>query len=149
VNVNSYYEILMVTRDAPPEVIRAAYKALSQKWHPDKNDHESAPEIMAMINTAYAELSDPDKRRAYHQWLEAEEMRWAFQHPQPQPDYRPPEPEKPAAPPAPKRRAFEIDDDKVNATLAELAKRDRWKLGRGQKRVLWALLTGGILGGIT
>lgn len=141
-NVNSYYEILMVTRDAPPEVIRAAYKALSQKWHPDKNDHESAPEIMKLINTAYAELSDPDKRRAYHQWLEAEELRWTFQHPQPRANYRQPEPETP--PPTPRGRAFEIDDDKVNPVLAELAKRGRWKLGPGQKRVLWVLFTGGL-----
>lgn len=109
-NVNSYYEILMVTRDAPPEVIRAAYKALSQKWHPDKNDHESAPGIMAMINTAYAELSDPDKRRAYHQWLEAEELRWTYQHPRPQPDCRPPEQE-------PKRGAFVVDEDLLRRGL--------------------------------
>lgn len=71
----SYYEILMVTRDASPEVIRAAYKALTQKWHPDRNNHESAAEITGILNRAYEELSDPERRREYDEWLsEAESI---------------------------------------------------------------------------
>lgn len=62
----SHYECLNVTRDAPPEVIRAAYRSLSQKHHPDKNvgDH-SAVQMMARLNTAYSVLSDLDQRELY------------------------------------------------------------------------------------
>jgi TonB family protein len=62
----SHYESLNVTRDAPPEVIRAAYRSLSQKHHPDKNtgSHEAA-QMMMRLNAAYSVLSDPDQRRLY------------------------------------------------------------------------------------
>ena len=30
------YKILKISRDAPDEVIRAAYKVLASKYHPDK-----------------------------------------------------------------------------------------------------------------
>lgn len=105
-NVQSHYETLSVSRNAPPEVIRAAYKALSQKWHPDKNASTDAANAMKALNAAYDQLSDPARRRAYDNFLDAEEMRWAFAHPQvhPQPS---PEPER-MAPKA--RRSFQIDE---------------------------------------
>ena len=55
----SYYDLLGVTCNAPPEVIRAAYKALAQKYHLDKNlgDPEAA-RMMAAINAAIATLMD-------------------------------------------------------------------------------------------
>src|SRR3546814_4953543 len=64
----THYENLKVARDAPPEVIRAAYKTLSQKYHPDRNpgDPRSA-RILTLLNAAYAVLSDPDKRQAHDQ----------------------------------------------------------------------------------
>ena len=34
--VKTYYDNLKVARDAPDEVIRAAYRTLTQKYHPDK-----------------------------------------------------------------------------------------------------------------
>ncbi|MCG2584785.1 J domain-containing protein [Massilia sp. TS11] len=56
------------------EVIRAAYKALSQKYHPDKNPgDEKAARIMAIINTAYGTLSDPQRRKEHDEWIAAEE----------------------------------------------------------------------------
>jgi TonB family protein len=63
---HSHYESLNVTRDAPAEVIRAAYRSLSQKHHPDKNrgDHDAA-QMMIRLNTAYSVLSDPDRRELY------------------------------------------------------------------------------------
>ncbi|MQA37553.1 TonB family protein [Rugamonas aquatica] len=62
----SHYECLNVTRDAPPEVIRAAYRSLSQKHHPDKNvGDEAAVQMMARLNTAYSVLSDLDQRELY------------------------------------------------------------------------------------
>ncbi len=59
---------------APQEVIRAAYKALSQKYHPDKNPgDEKAARIMAILNSAYGTLSDPQRRREHDEWIAAEE----------------------------------------------------------------------------
>ena len=63
-NASDYYQILHVSREAPLEVIRASYRALMQamKKHPDLGgDHHSA----ALINEAYATLSDNRKRADY------------------------------------------------------------------------------------
>jgi len=63
---HSHYESLNVTRDAPPEVIRAAYRSLSQKHHPDKNSgNVEAARVMARLNAAYSVLSDADQRELY------------------------------------------------------------------------------------
>lgn len=63
---HSHYESLNVTRDAPPEVIRAAYRSLSQKHHPDKNSgNDEAARVMARLNAAYSVLSDADQRELY------------------------------------------------------------------------------------
>ncbi|GEM_PF-2055987 len=60
------YKILKISRDAPDEVIRAAYKVLASKYHPDKNPGDSASaRMMQHVNDAYALLSDPDRRRKY------------------------------------------------------------------------------------
>lgn len=62
VKTKTHYDVLSVARDAPQEVVRAAYKALSQKWHPDKNPSAEAAEVMRAINVAYAVLSDATAR---------------------------------------------------------------------------------------
>jgi molecular chaperone DnaJ len=64
--ITSLYEILEVSPRASPAVIRAAYRCLAQRHHPDKNPHsaEAGPRL-AMINLAYAVLSDVHQRRAY------------------------------------------------------------------------------------
>ncbi len=63
----SLYDILGVSHDAEVIVIRAAYKALAQRYHPDKwmGDKEDATRIMAELNHAYSLLSDPGRRRKY------------------------------------------------------------------------------------
>ena len=72
--IHTHYDNLKVARGAPQEVIRAAYKALSQKYHPDKNPgDEKAARIMAIVNTAYGTLSDPMRRREHDEWIAAEE----------------------------------------------------------------------------
>lgn len=72
--IHTHYDNLKVARGAPQEVIRAAYKALSQKYHPDKNPgDEKAARIMAIVNTAYNTLSDPLRRREHDEWIAAEE----------------------------------------------------------------------------
>lgn len=74
-----HYECLKVTRDAPAEVIRAAYRSLSQKHHPDKNvgDQEAA-RVMARLNYAYSVLSDAAQRELYDAQLMHE--RYAREH---------------------------------------------------------------------
>lgn len=68
--VHTHYDNLKVARNAPTEVIRAAYKSLSQKYHPDMNPGKpDASRIMAIINEAYNVLSDPDKRQAHDEWI--------------------------------------------------------------------------------
>jgi hypothetical protein len=68
--VPSHYDNLKVSRDAPAEVIRAAYRSLSQKYHPDRNAGDAeAARIMVLLNASYEILSDPEKRRAHDRWL--------------------------------------------------------------------------------
>jgi hypothetical protein len=72
--IHTHYDNLKVARLAPQEVIRAAYKALSQKYHPDKNPgDEKAARIMAILNTAYGILGEPARRREHDEWIAAEE----------------------------------------------------------------------------
>lgn len=61
-----YYEVLGVERDADARDIKAAYRKLALKYHPDRNpgDHE-AEETFKQINEAYAVLSDDGKRDQY------------------------------------------------------------------------------------
>lgn len=73
--IHTHYDNLKVARNAPPEVIRAAYKTLSQKFHPDRNPgNAEAARIMMIINTSYEVLSDPDKRREHDLWLSQQEQ---------------------------------------------------------------------------
>ncbi|MBI5889219.1 MAG: DnaJ domain-containing protein [Nitrosomonadales bacterium] len=60
------YETLEVSQSASPEVIKAAYKSLMQRYHPDKNpgNAEIAAHALQVVQ-AYEVLSDPDKRTAY------------------------------------------------------------------------------------
>ncbi len=72
--VHTHYDNLKVTRDAPPEVIRAAYRTLCHKYHPDKNGGSAkATRTFQLINTAYEVLSDPERRRAHDEWIAREE----------------------------------------------------------------------------
>ena len=57
--MKDYYRILGVLDDAEDIIIRAAYKALAQRYHPDKwrGDSTEANKRMSDINEAYAILS--------------------------------------------------------------------------------------------
>ncbi len=61
------YAELGVTPQAEPEVIRAAFRALAQRYHPDRQAGASTlwAAKMARINLAYSVLSQPERRRAY------------------------------------------------------------------------------------
>ena len=68
-NIHTHYDTLMVSRNASAEVIRAAFKSLSQKYHPDKNSHPDADRIMQQFNESYKVLSDPIERSKYDKLL--------------------------------------------------------------------------------
>lgn len=71
--VHTHYDNLKTARNAPDEVIRAAYRALSQKYHPDKNPRPDAARIMAILNASYAVLSDEVQRRRHDEWIAEQE----------------------------------------------------------------------------
>jgi curved DNA-binding protein CbpA len=57
------YRILQVDPSAEDIVIRAAYRVLARRFHPDGDQPD--PHRMAEINRAYATIRDPDARRRY------------------------------------------------------------------------------------
>ncbi|PPQ68663.1 hypothetical protein CVT25_012317 [Psilocybe cyanescens] len=59
------YKILDVHKSASEKDIRAAYKRLSKKYHPDKNKDPDAEDKFVDIARAYEVLSDPTKRQIY------------------------------------------------------------------------------------
>lgn len=62
-----YHRILNVPRETSPQEIRAAYKCLAKKWHPDKHPPSSKPEAEARfkaITEAYEALLDQQENRA-------------------------------------------------------------------------------------
>jgi|JI10StandDraft_1071094.scaffolds.fasta_scaffold52960_3 curved DNA-binding protein CbpA len=65
--MQDYYSVLGVLPTAEAVVIRAAYKALAQRYYPDRfqGAPEEASQRMAGINEAYNVLSDADRRREY------------------------------------------------------------------------------------
>lgn len=68
----NYYDVLGVARNADPAVIRAAYKVLVQKYHPDKYSGSDAAEKITAINLAFETLSDSSLRKAYDETLDAQ-----------------------------------------------------------------------------
>ena len=61
------YRILQVQPDAEPDVMRAAYRVLARKVHPDASAplDEEAERRMTDLNWAYALVRDPVKRQAW------------------------------------------------------------------------------------
>lgn len=63
-----YYDVLGVSRTASPDDLKAAFRGLARKFHPDINKEADAEEKFKEINEAYAVLSDPEKRAAYDRY---------------------------------------------------------------------------------
>jgi len=68
-----YYGILRILPSAEDFLIKSAYRALAQKYHPDKfngpKEKTVHEEKMKEINGAYAILSDAIKRKQYDDYL--------------------------------------------------------------------------------
>ena len=66
VDFKDYYKILGVDKKANEKEIRAAYRKLARKYHPDVNPGDNAAEEkFKEINEANEVLSDPEKRKKY------------------------------------------------------------------------------------
>lgn len=74
----NHYELLEVSPSASPEVLRAAYKSLIQRYHPDRNPGDaSAAERSSLLIKAYQVLSDPAARAVYDLELQQQADRLA------------------------------------------------------------------------
>src|ERR1043166_1790588 len=63
-----YYELLGVPRKASAKDIRAAFRKLARKYHPDLNPGDKgAEEKFKQLQEAYDVLSDSKKRQMYDQ----------------------------------------------------------------------------------
>ena len=78
--MRTHYDNLQVVQNASPSVIKNAYRALAQEWHPDKrpDNTEEATRKLKIINQAYKILSNPAKRKKHDEWI-AEQERIAEQ----------------------------------------------------------------------
>jgi flagellar basal body-associated protein FliL len=68
----NHYDLLEVSAKASPAVIKAAYKSLVQRYHPDKNNNDSeSAQLTAQMVQAYEVLSDAARRASYDQELQS------------------------------------------------------------------------------
>ncbi|OUR65795.1 cytochrome C biogenesis protein [Methylophaga sp. 42_25_T18] len=63
-----YYKILEVSRDAPQDEIKKAYRKLARKYHPDVSKVANAEEKFKEVGEAYEVLKDSEKRAQYDQF---------------------------------------------------------------------------------
>ena len=66
-----YYKILGIDKSATEKDIKAAYRKLARKFHPDLNPNDAeANKKFQQINEANEVLSDPEKRKKYDKYGE-------------------------------------------------------------------------------
>jgi curved DNA-binding protein CbpA len=101
--VRTHYDNLKIAENAPNEVVKAAYRALSQRYHPDKNPgNKDAVRIMQILNEAYETLSNPLRRKEYDDLLAIARQ----PKPNPQTSAFSNPPPLPRQPSAPRRRSL-------------------------------------------
>ena len=60
-----YYDVLGVNKNSTPEQIKAAYRKLAVKFHPDKNKGDKASEEkFKEASEAYHVLSDSERKQS-------------------------------------------------------------------------------------
>ena len=67
-----YYATLELGPSATLEEIKASYRTLALRFHPDTSSTPDAEERFRQVQEAYEILSDPQQRGAYDQWREQE-----------------------------------------------------------------------------
>ena len=72
--VHTHYDNLKVARDASPEIIRAAYLVLVDRYSPRRHPESTeAARVLLLVNTAYEVLSNPERRRQHDLWIHEQE----------------------------------------------------------------------------
>ncbi|NCC61579.1 MAG: J domain-containing protein [Verrucomicrobiae bacterium] len=136
--LRTHYDNLQVVENASIEVIKGAYRYLSQKWHPDKNPNNRivAERITKIINEAYEVLSDPAQRQQHDNWIreQREQTKQQSQYPPPTP-----EPFKETSPNIQVNASAEQQQQTENAIHSELEQLDQreaslFELRRMRKR---------------
>lgn len=82
-SLDTHYKVLGVKEDASESDIKKAYRKKALKWHPDKNINNSikAKAKFQLIQCAYDELSDPNKRSNYNLSMLLQGPKFRFQGP--------------------------------------------------------------------
>ena len=72
----TYYDVLMVKNTATDEEIKVAYRNMLKAFHPDyyTGPKEFGERQTRLIVEAYSVLRDPNKKRAYDEWLKQKEQ---------------------------------------------------------------------------
>lgn len=68
-----YYKIMGVAKNATEKDIKAAYRKLARKYHPDISKESNAEEKFKEMGEAYEVLKDPAKRSEYDQYQKHKE----------------------------------------------------------------------------
>tara|TARA_B100000282_G_C31735903_1_gene493422 strand:- start:97 stop:1107 length:1011 start_codon:yes stop_codon:yes gene_type:complete len=64
--MKNYYQVLGINSDASSNEIKKAYRSLTLKHHPDKNNNsQDSLDKTQELNDAYSILGDPEKRKSY------------------------------------------------------------------------------------
>jgi len=76
----NYYDMLGVNKNVSDKDIKAAYRRMARKLHPDVNPNDAgAQEKFKKVNEAYEVVGDPTRRKDYDQfgenWKHADQMR--------------------------------------------------------------------------
>jgi len=73
--IYTHYDNLQISRNASPEVIKAAYRVLCARFHPDiVGQSDDSLKRIKIINRAYEVLSDPVHRKAHDDWIRQAEQ---------------------------------------------------------------------------
>jgi DnaJ-class molecular chaperone len=62
IRAKDHYQVLGVPRDADKDAIKAAYKKLALRYHPDKNKHPKAIDVFRKVANSYDVLTNEEKR---------------------------------------------------------------------------------------
>jgi len=128
---HTHYDNLKVARNAPPEVIRAAYRILAQKYHPDLNPGDAeAARIMTILNQSYAALADPERRKLHDRWIDEQEL-----VPPVERHYRQAENSRPVEPDGPMENRYGADIPGSRSGTA--SRRPQAKKAASLRFVLW------------